>query len=79
MKAKIIDILRAIEYLKQRFGYFHIKKGMIGWTALGVVKVWINSDFSANFVEEEANSEEEMLEDLFSIYPYSETFNVLRE
>ncbi len=74
-----MDILRAIEYLKQRFGLFRIKKGMIGWTALGVAKVWINSDFSANFVEEEALSEEEMLEDLFSIYHACEIINLLRE
>jgi hypothetical protein len=51
-----MDILRAIEYLRQRFGLFRIKKGMIGWTTLGVAKVWINSDFSANSVEEEAIS-----------------------
>lgn len=47
-----MDILRAIEYLRLRFGFFRINKGMIGLTALGVVKVWINSDFSQNFVEE---------------------------
>lgn len=31
---------------------------MIGWTDLGVVKVWISEDFADNAVEEEANSEE---------------------
>lgn len=79
MKTKIMDVLRSIEYLRQRFGLFRIKKGMIGWTALGVAKVWINSDFSANFVEEKAISEEEMLNDLFNIYPNCEALYVSQE
>jgi uncharacterized metal-binding protein YceD (DUF177 family) len=52
---------------------------MIGWTALGIAKVWINQDFSANFVEEEAVSEEEMLADLSSIFLECETFNLAKE
>lgn len=45
MVSKIIDIVRAIEYLRGRFGLFRIRKGMIGWTELGVAKVWISEKF----------------------------------
>ena len=47
---------------------FRIRKGMIGWTDLGVVKVWISEDFADNAVEEEANSEEEMVGDFFMVF-----------
>lgn len=41
---------------------------MIGWTELGVVKVWISEDFADNSVEEEASSEEEMVGDFFMVF-----------
>jgi hypothetical protein len=54
---KITDIFKAVEYLHTRFGAFRITKGMIGWTDLGVAKVWINEDFCSNSVQEEASCE----------------------
>ncbi len=42
------DIVKGFEYLYKRFGAFHITKEMIGWTDLGIIKVWINEDFSLN-------------------------------
>jgi hypothetical protein len=60
-----------------RFGAFQVKKGMIGWTALGIVKVWIHEDFSSNFVEE-LSSDEQMLEDIFTVLDFSQTINLLK-
>jgi hypothetical protein len=50
---------------------------MIGWTALGIVKVWIHEDFSSNFVEE-LSSDEQMLEDIFTVLDFSQTINLLK-
>ena len=41
---------------------------MIGWTELGVVKVWISEDFTDNAIKEEASYEEEMIGDLFTVF-----------
>jgi hypothetical protein len=41
---------------------------MIGWTELGVVKAWINSDFSVSHPEEVASSEQEMVCDLLRVF-----------
>jgi len=38
-------------YLGQKYGFFHINRKLIGWTNLGVIKVWINSNFASNTVE----------------------------
>lgn len=45
---KVVDIIKGFQYLYNRFGSFSITEEMIGWTELGVVKVWFNSDYSLN-------------------------------
>ena len=45
---KVIDIVRAFDYLYKRHGCFKVKEELIGWTDLGVVKVWLNEDYSLN-------------------------------
>ena len=39
---RVTDIVSGFSYLFRRFGLFKIKEEMIGWTNLGVVKVWLN-------------------------------------
>lgn len=48
LSAKVIDIIEGFSYLYRRYGGFEIREEMIGWTALGFVKVWLNEDFGVN-------------------------------
>lgn len=48
LAAKTSEIVTGFDYLFRRFGSFAITEEMIGLTELGVVKVWINEDFSQN-------------------------------
>ena len=45
---KVIEIVAGFSYLFRRFGFFKIKEEMIGWTDLGVIKVWLNEDYGLN-------------------------------
>ena len=45
-----------------------MRREMIGLTELGVVKVWVNEDFSSNQVQEATSSEKEMVSDLFELF-----------
>lgn len=40
---------------------------MVGWTQLGVVKVWSHEDFSNNSKAYPANSEQEMVSKLLAV------------
>lgn len=51
---------------------------MIGWTELGVVKVWMHSDFARSCPELPAGSQEEMVADLVSILEDSGMMSHLR-
>ena len=64
---KIIDIVKGFEYLFRRFGSFAITEEMIGWTKLGIVKVWINEDFCSNYKQFSSESESTMVSDLIRI------------
>jgi hypothetical protein len=46
--ARVTDIVAGFSYLHRRFGLFKIKEEMIGWTNLGVIKVWLNYDYGLN-------------------------------
>lgn len=48
MPSKVKDIVKAFDYLHRRFGTFSITEEMIGFTELGIPKVWLNPDFSLN-------------------------------
>ena len=52
---------------------------MIGWTELGVVKVWISERFQDNAVEEEASCEEEMIEDFFKVFENVQIVSFMKE
>ena len=48
LASKVSDIVAGFDYLHRRFGAFSITEEMIGLTELGIVKVWLNEDFSLN-------------------------------
>lgn len=48
LSQKVLDVVGGLKYLFRRVGPFSIIEEMIGWTELGVVKVWFNDDFSSN-------------------------------
>jgi hypothetical protein len=52
LTSKVPDIVQGFDYLCRRFGPFRIQPQLIGWTELGVIKVWLNEDYSLNCKEE---------------------------
>lgn len=54
--SSIGDVVRTVQYLKRRYGGFRVRREMVGLTELGVVKVWVNEDFSSNQVQEITSS-----------------------
>lgn len=49
----LVAAVSAFKVLTNKFGFFRVSPRMIGFTKEGEVKVWINSNFSLNVVEEE--------------------------
>ena len=46
--AKITDIVRGFNYLVKRYGPFRPTQRMVGCTREGLVKVWLNEDYTRN-------------------------------
>ncbi len=70
-----LDLLRTVGYLIRRYGPFRLRPEHLGLTELGLVKIWINKDFSESSIEEPATSEKQTIEDLFFILKDSKVFS----
>jgi hypothetical protein len=64
---KATDIVKGFEYLAKRFGAFHIRPDMIGWTDIEVIKVWFNEDFASNRIDTPIRDSSIMVQELIDI------------
>ena len=64
----LVECLRGFELLLKKFGPFPITSKQICLDSKGLLKVWINPDFSKNSVSTNEHSEYQMIQEIFDIF-----------